>query len=291
MAVYERGYRPYGGQLTPERTRFLVLPRYAYRQVFRSRVFGAFLLGCLLWPFVVAVIIYLPHNLRFLQAIQEQSGGILSIFRYDETFFYRWLMIPHGFMAFVLAFVVGPALISADLRNNGLALYLSRPFSRAEYILGKTTVLIVLLSAITWIPGLLLFCFQAYLGGSAWLGDHWRIGPAIFLAFWIWILTLCLFSLALSAYVKWKPVAQIALLAVFFVLPLLAAILNLVLDTRWASLINVGDMIRRVWAGLFGIDSSVEVPIAAAWLSLVLACGACLTLLARKVRAYEVVKS
>ena len=51
--------------------------------------------------------------------------------------------------------------MSPDLRNNGLPLYLSRPFSRTEYVLGKMSVLLILLSAITWVPGLLLFLFQA----------------------------------------------------------------------------------------------------------------------------------
>ena len=42
MAVYERTYRPYQGTLTPERTRFLVLPRYAYREIFRTKLFASF---------------------------------------------------------------------------------------------------------------------------------------------------------------------------------------------------------------------------------------------------------
>ena len=34
MAVYERTYRPYPGELTQQRWRFLVLPRYAFQDVF-----------------------------------------------------------------------------------------------------------------------------------------------------------------------------------------------------------------------------------------------------------------
>ena len=49
--------------------------------------------------------------------------------------------------------------------TTALPLYLARPFCRTEYILGKIAVLVILLSAITWVPGLLLFLLQAYLGG------------------------------------------------------------------------------------------------------------------------------
>ena len=54
---------------------------------------------------------------------------------------------------FFLAAFVGPGLISPDLSHNGLPLYLARPFSRAEYVLGKMSVLVGLMSLMTWIPG------------------------------------------------------------------------------------------------------------------------------------------
>ena len=37
---------------------------------------------------------------------------------------------------------------------------------RAQYVLGKMSVLLILLSLITWVPQLLLFFFQSYLEGS-----------------------------------------------------------------------------------------------------------------------------
>ena len=50
MAVYERSYHSYAGRLTPERSRFLVLPRYAIEEVFRSRLFVAFLIAACVLP-------------------------------------------------------------------------------------------------------------------------------------------------------------------------------------------------------------------------------------------------
>jgi ABC-2 type transport system permease protein len=291
VAVYERSYRSYTGALTPEKTRFLVLPRYSYQEVFRSKLFVTFLAACGIWPLVLAILIYLPHNLKFLQTIEAQTGAVMSFFgNYDAGFFFFWFMIPYTLVAFAVAFIVGPALISADLRNNGLPLYLSRPFSRAEYILGKSFVLITLLSLVTWIPGLLLFFFQAYMAGLDWFREHWRIGPAIFLSSWIWILLLCLISLALSAYVKWKPVARIALIGVFFVAEPMGEILNFMLDTKWGSLISITDMVAVVWSGLFGVPRPVDVPIGAAWAALLAVCAVCVWLLHRKVRAYEIVR-
>jgi ABC-2 type transport system permease protein len=291
LAVYERTYRAYAGELTPERSRFLVLPRYAYHDVFRSKLFVAFLGICWISFLSVALIIYLPHNLGFLKIFQVSTEQILQVFQYDASFFFFAVMFPSGFMAFVVAFVMGPALISSDMRNNALPLYFSRPFGRWEYILGKTAVLIILLSVVTWIPGLLLFALQSYLMGFEWLGDNLRIGAAIFFGEWIWILILCLVSLAISAYVKWKPVARITLLFIWFVLTAVAQMINLMLGTVWGTVIDLWNLIGVVWQGMLGIHGAGDLPLAAAWLALLAACGACVGLLSRKIRAYEVIRS
>ena len=67
-----------------------------------------------------------------------------------------------------MALLIGPPLVARDLRNNALPLYLCRPFSRTEYVMGKMSVILILLSMITWMPQLLLFLFQSYLQGFAW---------------------------------------------------------------------------------------------------------------------------
>lgn len=292
MAVYERNYRPYDGEITPRGERFLVLPRYAYEQVFKSRLFAAFLLVWFIWPLVLAFGIYLPHNLSVLEKLgtTTEELGRFFLFNQNADWFFFGFMIPQGFVSFVIAMVVGPALISGDLRNNGLPLYLSRPFSRTEYILGKFSVLALLLSVVSWVPGLLLFFLKAYFSGFHWLTGNLRLGIAIFLASWIWILILCLLSLAFSAYLKWRPIAGMALLAVFFVASGFSGFINLMLKTNWASLINISDMVKVVWAHLFNIDSPVSVPVWAAWASLLTLCAFCLALLYRKVRAYEIVR-
>jgi ABC-2 type transport system permease protein len=207
-----------------------------------------------------------------------------------EWFFNRFMSWPTVLVTFIATLVVGPALVSADLRNNGLPLYLGRPFTRSEYILGKFSVLAILLSLMTWVPFLMLFFLRAYFAGWQWFWDNLRIALALFVGCWIWILLLGVISLALSAYLKWRPVAGMALFAVFFISAFIAMVLNGFLGTQWASLINLSDMIRVAWAQLFGIDSPVEIPAWAAWASLLVFCSFCLWLLYRKVRAYEVVR-
>ena len=291
MAVYERNYGTYRGEMTPTWSRFLIVPRYAYKDVFKSRFFVAFFTFCFILPFAGLLMIYLHHNLSALKFLSLPLDQLKEALPIDARFF-RWGLDFQTSLCFLLALFVGPALISPDLRNNGLALYLSRPFSRTEYVLGKLSVLLILMSAITWIPGLLLFLFQGYLEGAGWIGENLRIGWAIFLGSWVWILSLSLVTLAISAWVKWKPVARITMIIVFFVLFGFAQALNGALDVWWGLMLSLWTAVENVWSGLFGltIDDDLAMPAWAAWTTILGACLISLWLLSRRIRAYEVVR-
>lgn len=291
MAVYERNYGRYKGPLTPVGTRFTILPRYAFREVFQSKFFVAFYTLCFALPFAGLLMIYLHHNLAALKFLDLPLDQLKEALPINATFFSRGMSFQ-GSLAFLLAVAVGPALIAPDLRNNGLPLYLSRPFTRTEYVLGKMTVLLTLMSLITWVPGMLLFFFQAYLDGAGWLGENLRTGMAVFVGSWVWILVLSLVALAISAWVKWKPVARVTMLIVFFVLSGFGRALNEALDTWWGWLASMWAATQNVWASLFGqpIEAELAMPVWAAWLSLAVSAVLCLWLLSRRIRAYEVVR-
>ncbi|MFL6261181.1 MAG: hypothetical protein ACJ76Y_15890 [Thermoanaerobaculia bacterium] len=293
MAVYERNYGRYRGDLTPEWSRFLILPRYAWKDVLDSRIFVGFFFLCFLLPFAGLLIVYLHHNLAALKLFNLPLDQLKEALPIDANFFRRGIEFQ-SWLCFLLALSVGPALVAPDLRNNGLPLYLSRPFSRTEYVLGKLMVLVGLMSLITWVPGLLLFFFQGYLEGAGWMADNLRIGFAILAGSWSWILVVSLVVLAISAWVKWKPVARISLLIVFFVLTGFAEALNATLDTWWGFLLSLSTAMDKVWAALFGLEVSDNrlalQPVWTAWLTLVAGCAIALWLLSRRIRAYEVVR-
>jgi ABC-2 type transport system permease protein len=304
MAVFENSYGRYEGQLTPEWSRFLVLPRYALRDVFGSKFFTAVFSLCFIHPLVVAILIYLHHNTNAIALMQIDIRELVPI---DASFFHHYVEFQN-WIAFILAVLVGPVLISRDLANNALPLYLCRPFSRAEYVLGKMMVLVILLSLVTWVPGLLLFLLQAYLEGSRWFAANWWIAGAIFIGCMTWIILLSLLSLAVSAWVRWRVVAGGALLGLFFVPSAFGAVVNQLFFTRLGNLLSPATLMESIWLGLFGrftrevgsyedawgrgfVDVVLrEPPLWASWLMAALICLACLLLLARKVRAYEVIK-
>ena len=305
MAVYEHNYKRYAGEVTPAWSRFLIIPRHAFRGVFQSKLFVAFFVACFLGPLVEAILIYLHHNVNALGIFQASINDLIPI---DGSFF-KFFVTLQGWFAFFLTMLVGPPLVSRDLTNNGLPLYLCRPFSRAEYVIGKMSVVLILTSLITWVPALVLFLFQSYLEGGSWFTQNFWIAYAIWCGSWVWIIVLALLSQAVSALVKWRVVASASLLAIFFIPSVVAAVINGLFNTRYANLFSLGSIIDNILNGLFRIASVdlndvqrgrngriieqvivAQPPLWSFWFMLFLTCLFCLWLLYSRVRAYEVVR-
>jgi ABC-2 type transport system permease protein len=286
MAVYKRNYKAYGGALTSQRSRFLVVTRYSYSRLFQSRLLMIFIAACLCYPLACVAFIYVANNPTFLLLLNVTDPSQVAI---DGRFFY-WFCIVQGAMAYLLTAVVGPGLVSPDLVNGGLPLYFCRPFSRAQYVLGKLLVLMLLLSFITWIPGMVLFSIEASLAGWAWLNANLWLAMGICAGMLVWIAVLSLMALALSARVKWRIAAGALVLGVVFAGAGLGTAINSVMKTQYGSLIDITQVAHTIWADLLRYDSGSEMPVADAWIVLAAAAAISLWMLIRRVRAFEVIR-
>ena len=293
MAVYKRRYNPYGGTLTPQWSRFFVLTRYAFAELFKSRFFVILLILSLVPILFFAGYIFVANNKTVQLLMQMRSAGLFSV----ENEYFIMIMVAQTQVAFLLNCWVGPVLIAGDLTNGALPLFLSRPFSRADYVLGKLAALGLLLSAVTWIPGLLLFSLQAGLARNGWIWSHiWMVVPIIFCSA-IWILMLSLISLAVSASVKLRIVATGVIFISFFIPAGLGEMYNSIMGSYWGRLLNFTEMFRLILAkgfrertGLLGPLSRNEIPVPAAWGVLILVCVLSVVILNARLKAREVVR-
>ena len=286
MAVYKRSYKGYAGRMTDPLTRFLVIPRFSYERLFQNRFLTGFLVACFFFPLGCAGYIYLVNNLLVIQNMGLPAPTFLKI---DASFFLFFLNFQGG-LAFVLTAFIGPTLIAPDLANNALPTYFARPFSRVEYILGKMSVLLILLSLITWVPGVLLFGLQASQAGWDWVTKNWILLRALVLGGWAWILLLSMIAIALSAWVKWKVVAGALILGVFGIGAGLAGIINNILRTDYGAMVDVARIMYTIWADLFGKETSTGLEPFEAWIGFIAVNMVCLLLLERKIRPKEIVK-
>jgi ABC-2 type transport system permease protein len=288
MAVYKRTYKPYTGAMTPEWSRFLILPRFAWRTLFQQRFILILYVICFFYPIGAAVAIYLNHNVSFMgQFMPKATAG--GLFEVGGSFFALFTSIQSG-MAFLLTSFVLPGLVSGDLTNNALPLYFCRPFSRTEYVLGKLSVIALLLAFITWVPGLILFSIQWSLEGSAWVKDNAWLAWSIFLTNFMWTILISLLALAISAWVRWRVVAGAMLLVLFFLGSGLAQAINATLRTDAGYWIDLATNFGQICLHFYRIKDTDKISTQEAVISLVVMSAISVWLLWRKVRAYEVAR-
>jgi len=160
MAVYARGYRTYDGGFKGA-PGWWIISREAYRVAFRSKGFRLVGLLFIIWFVIWGVLLYStlgvdeatrslasgssPQMQRLLEPANQLKQSLKA--------FYGGVSVLSG----LLAMLVGAGLVSDDLRTRALPLYLVRPISASDYVIGKALVLPAILFWVCLLPGLLYY--------------------------------------------------------------------------------------------------------------------------------------
>jgi ABC-2 type transport system permease protein len=172
MPIFDQGYQHWNGTLSGHAWRWLAITRRGVRIGMQGRVLRMFLLLSLLPAagLVIAISLWglIEQNAGFVTPLVQLlvSMGFLSRDVAADPRHYRvevWTMCYTYFHAFelflsmILILLVGPELISQDLRFNALPLYLSRPLRRIDYFAGKLGVIAAFLGLVIIVPSLLAY--------------------------------------------------------------------------------------------------------------------------------------
>jgi ABC-2 type transport system permease protein len=97
----------------------------------------------------------------FFQLMSFLRPGMVTDPRHYRVDFWR---LCYGYflqtelrMSMILILLVGPSLISQDLRFNALPLYFSRPLRRIDYFLGKLGVIVTFLGLVVIVPSVVAY--------------------------------------------------------------------------------------------------------------------------------------
>jgi ABC-2 type transport system permease protein len=127
----------------------------------------------------------------------------------------------------ILILLIGPNLISLDLRFNALPLYFSRPLGRLDYFMGKLGVIAVFLGAVIILP-----CLIAYVLGLAFsldgtiLRDTFRLFIASLVYGLVIVFSAGTLILALSSLSRNSRYIALLWLGMWFVSSVLGAVLE-----------------------------------------------------------------
>jgi ABC-2 type transport system permease protein len=281
MPIYDQGYRRYQARAPLHQLRFWPITREALRLVLARRAFLGLLAFSFL-PFIVRVIqIYIVT--RF-----PEAGRILPI---DGRLFGDFLNQQIGF-TMLLSIFGASGLIANDLRTGAILVYLSRPLTRRDYVVGKLGVPLLLNLAVTLVPGLLLYAAGLGLAPEQYLRwELWWIAPAILAHAVTMSLVVSLLVIAISSLSRSARVAGLAFVGLLFGLEMARVVLQNGFHRQEAVLLSLQADLQALGVALFGVvDRSLRIPWTWPLLVLALVSLGCLAILRSRVRAVEIVQ-
>ncbi len=169
MPIIDQGYQHWSGRLTGHRWRWLAITHHGVKIAMRSYFLRYVLLAA--WvPALVLVTTLSAWGLlerkskmarTFIQFMQFMNPGVVAdprhycgaVWRLAYGYFFHVEL----FFAMLVILIVGPGLISRDLRVNALPLYFSRPLRRVDYFLGKLGVVVTFLGMVLIVPAVIAY--------------------------------------------------------------------------------------------------------------------------------------
>lgn len=279
MPIHDQGYRRYGGRREAHGRTWWVITRAGIIERLRERKFLGLLLIAWL-PFLVRTVqLYIAANYQQTAQFLGPTPGL-----------FREFLQQQGIFVFFITMYVGAGLIANDRRANALQIYLSKPLTRVDYVVGKLATLLIFLIAVTWVPGILLLLMQMMFAGNlTFLKANLFLFPAI-TAYAAVAVTMAAFSmLALSSLSKSRRfVAVMYAGLIFFTAAMYQALRGITSSRAWA-VISPGDVLNVFADVIFRNQNTPPIPFPVALLVVALLLGGSVLVLERRVRGVEVV--
>jgi ABC-2 type transport system permease protein len=189
-----------------------------------------------------------------------------------------------------LVIIMQSGLIADDRRTNALQLYLSKPLTRVEYILGKLIPPLAFVLGVTLLPAVLLLILQIVFAGSlTFLSANLFLMPAIVLFSLVQALLSAFAIVALSSLSKSRRFVAIMYAGIVFFTAAVYQVLRLITNSRRWAVISPGEMLDVIANAIFRARGEPAVPVFVAVLTIAVIIGLSMLILERRIRAVEVV--
>ena len=286
MPIHTQDYRHWEGTLKPHLyTRWWIITKAELKLLAQRKIVRLIVaIPPVIYIIVHAILIYISNQLPDAMLPFDVDA------RFFQKFLFRLVPIPSAMLIALIAIFGGSGLIATDLKNNALSLYLSKPLSWIDYLIGKFAVIGILLGCLTLVPGLLLFLEQALLADGSFLKENYWLPFSIIAYSVLIILSVSLLILFFSSLTSNPRYATIGFCAVWFGSPVIQQLLRLITRTSKTAVVSIWANYDILGSVLF--DSSRDHAVHWVWslLTLLALITLCLFVLHRRIRAVEIVK-
>jgi len=268
MGIRQKGYHRWEGELTDSPLRWLPIFFNGIRSVFKKRRAKLLFAFCsiLFLVFLGAIYISTKEELKML-------SDLVRVIQSDAAIFYHFYINP--FMVFsliLLAIFSGSDLISRDIQFQSITLYLSKPISRWDYLVGKYSIVLFYLLLYTLLPGTLLILAKIIFTGKITISLYLLLAAVIF------PIVYCLFFAATillcSSLSQNNRFVILLFILFFFATQPLAEILREIFKSHYFKYIGITNNLQQFGALVFHQEPAFKAPL---WPSAVIVI--CLTLL------------
>jgi ABC-2 type transport system permease protein len=169
MPIFDQGYQHWSGELTGHAWRWLAITRHGIRIGMKNRLLRIMLMlawlpavvlafSLCVWGLVEQRSELVAPLLDFLSFLGPEILADPKAYRVEIwTLCYEYFLVTEMRFSMILVLLVGPSLISRDLRFNALPLYFSRPMRRIDYFIGKLGVVGYFLGLVLIVPTLIAY--------------------------------------------------------------------------------------------------------------------------------------
>jgi len=278
MPIHDQGYRRFLGTRMPRGRAWAVITTAGLRTFFGKRSF----LGLL-------VLAWLPFVVRTVQIYAAANFPQMAFIAPTAETFRQFLSQQDPFVFFVTVYV-GAGLIANDRRANALQIYLSKPLTRGEYVLGKMAILMTFLLMVTWLPAIVLLLVQVSFAGSfTFLKSNLYLFPAITLLSFVEATMVSAAMLALSSLSNNSRFVGILYAGLIFFSDALFGVLRAVTGESRLSWVSFGNNLAQLGDAMFRLPLRYSTPWPVSLLIVVALVVASGLVLEKRVRGVEVI--
>jgi ABC-2 type transport system permease protein len=271
MPIFDQGYQHWHGRLRSHRWAWLAIAGQGIRTQFRNRWTKIVLSMALapamslaafaiLWGLCEQKAALIQPLLAWFRELPEVFKTNPSEFRVPVWSFLLFFFFQiQRFFSMLLVLVVGPALISQDLRYNAVPLYYSRPLTRADYFLGKLGVIAGYLGAVTVLPLTLAYVLGTTFSADVTvLRDTFRLYLAGIVYSAVIIVSCGTLVLALSSLSRNSRYVGAMWVAVWIISNSLAEVFGHTLKADWSPAVSYTQNLRRLAERLFDLPGAAQ---------------------------------
>jgi len=278
VPIHDQGYRHYEGRRAPHGGAWWIIARSHMATLLQYR-----------WFQILLLVSFAPFVVRAVQIYFASTNAQVAEFLATTPDTFRDFLSQQRLSVFLVV-IMQSGLIADDRRTNALQLYLSKPLTRVEYVLGKLVPPLAFVLGVTWLPAVLLLILQIVFSGSlTFLRANLFLLPAITLFSLAQALLSACAILALSSLSKSRRFVAVMYAGIIFFTAAMYQVLRGITASRTWAVISPGEMLDVIANAIFRGRGEPAVPVYVAVIVLLVIVGVAMVILERRIRAVEVV--